>query len=324
MGASEKRAPVISATAQGLRVGRTGDRLGPAHAVGDVHDPVLRAQRDRVHDNATSHGVTGGIEGLELAGGVLAVAEQDRGHERGLRPVRGAWTVTRRAPRRCRVRARMGRRQVRPRCRSPGSRPRGTGRSRRPAPCHRRPAGHRAPPGPAPAPRWAARPGAPPWGTRPGPRGSRKLQNTGPSSVSNAPESVWQIRVPTRSPGTRSGVNWMRRNEASRASASVRIVWVLARPGTPSSSGCPPASRATRTRSSIWPWPTITRRISNRTASAVARIGKRADRRDGRSRPTGGVGHEISCARRPGLVVSFGTAQHPPAARSSQHAAGLV
>ena len=39
---------------------------------------------------------------------------------------------------------------------------------------------------------------------------SRKLQWTGPSSVSKPPWSGRQIRVPTRSEGTRSGVNWMR------------------------------------------------------------------------------------------------------------------
>src|SRR6185312_2776373 len=39
---------------------------------------------------------------------------------------------------------------------------------------------------------------------------SRKLWNTGPSSVSNRPVSGRHTRVPTRSAGTRSGVNWMR------------------------------------------------------------------------------------------------------------------
>ena len=39
---------------------------------------------------------------------------------------------------------------------------------------------------------------------------NKKLQNTGPSSVSKPPWSGRQILVPTRSEGTRSGVNWIR------------------------------------------------------------------------------------------------------------------
>ena len=39
---------------------------------------------------------------------------------------------------------------------------------------------------------------------------SRKLPKTGPSSVSKLPVSGRQTRVPTRSAGTRSGVNWTR------------------------------------------------------------------------------------------------------------------
>src|SRR3954454_17149893 len=76
------------------------------------------------------------------------------------------------------------------------------------------------------------------------------------------------MRVPTRSAGTRSGVNCKRLNEPPRTSATVLTVSVLARPGTPSSSTCPPARSATSTRSSIASWPTITRLISN---SAVSR-----------------------------------------------------
>src|SRR3954451_18666024 len=76
------------------------------------------------------------------------------------------------------------------------------------------------------------------------------------------------MRVPTRSAGTRSGVNCKRLNEPPSTSATVLTVSVLARPGTPSSRTWPPASSATSTRSSIASWPTITRLISN---SAVSR-----------------------------------------------------
>ena len=46
------------------------------------------------------------------------------------------------------------------------------------------------------------------------------------------------------SAGIRSGVNWMRLNSSDSASASVRIISVLARPGTPTSRQCPRANSA--------------------------------------------------------------------------------
>ena len=103
----------------------------------------------------------------------------------------------------------------------------------------------------------------------------RKLQKTGPSSVSNVPVSGRYTRVPTRSAGTRSGVNWMRANEPPSTAAVVLTVSVFARPGTPSMSRCPCASRQTSTRSSIASCPAMTRRISksacsNRSSGTVA------------------------------------------------------
>src|SRR3954467_5629386 len=85
------------------------------------------------------------------------------------------------------------------------------------------------------------------------------------------------MRVPTRSAGTRSGVNCRRLKEPPSTSATVLTVSVLASPGTPSSSTWPPARSATSTRSSIASWPTITRLISNRApsrASCAARSGR--------------------------------------------------
>src|SRR6478672_2099100 len=98
---------------------------------------------------------------------------------------------------------------------------------------------------------------------------SRKLQNTGPSSVSKSARSGRYTRVPTRSDGTRSGVNCTRWNVPPSTAAVVLIVRVFARPGTPSMSTWPPESRQTRTRSSISSWPAITRRISNRACSSL-------------------------------------------------------
>ena len=100
---------------------------------------------------------------------------------------------------------------------------------------------------------------------------SRKLQKTGPSSVSNEPESGRYMRVPTRSDGTRSGVNWTRWKLPPSTWAVVLIVSVFARPGTPSIRRWPPASRQTSTRSSIASCPAITRLISKRACSRSSR-----------------------------------------------------
>src|SRR5215210_1124126 len=75
------------------------------------------------------------------------------------------------------------------------------------------------------------------------------------------------MRVPTRSDGTRSGVNCTRENDPPRTLAVVLIVSVFASPGTPSRSRWPSESRQTRTRSSIASCPAITRRISNSACS---------------------------------------------------------
>src|SRR5919202_1693788 len=78
------------------------------------------------------------------------------------------------------------------------------------------------------------------------------------------------MRVPTRSAGTRSGVNCRRLNEPPSTSATVLTVSVLASPGTPSSRTCPPARSATSTRSSMASWPTITCLISKSAASSAS------------------------------------------------------
>src|ERR687896_609462 len=79
------------------------------------------------------------------------------------------------------------------------------------------------------------------------------------------------MRVPTRSDGTRSGVNWMRLKVPPTTDASVLIVSVFASPGTPSSSTWPPVSSATMTRSSIASCPMITRFISKSALSSASR-----------------------------------------------------
>src|SRR4051812_16068631 len=117
---------------------------------------------------------------------------------------------------------------------------------------------------------------------------SSRLQNTGPSAVVNSPVFWFQMRVPTRSAGTRSGVNWMRRNVPRTVAASVFTVSVFARPGTPSTSRWPPASIETSTRSRKWSWPTTvfftsysTRSIRVDAGSMVPLEGGKTDRRSG-------------------------------------------
>ena len=72
------------------------------------------------------------------------------------------------------------------------------------------------------------------------------LEKTGPLCTRNSPVRASRIGVPAMSLGSRSGVNWMRLKPVSMALASVRTMSVLARPGSPSSSTCPPVSRAMR------------------------------------------------------------------------------
>src|SRR6187455_1876692 len=96
---------------------------------------------------------------------------------------------------------------------------------------------------------------------------SSRWVNTGPSEVLNSPLRGLKMRVPTRSAGTRSGVNWIRLKVPRKACARVFTVSVLASPGTPSTSRWPCASTATITRSRKWSWPTTTRLTSYRTRS---------------------------------------------------------
>src|SRR2546428_116146 len=74
--------------------------------------------------------------------------------------------------------------------------------------------------------------------------------------------------TPVMSAGMRSGVNWMRWNRTSRASASERTSSVLAVPGTPSSSTWPRASRHTTTSRVAASWPSTTDRMASRMRPA--------------------------------------------------------
>ena len=82
-----------------------------------------------------------------------------------------------------------------------------------------------------------------------------KLACTGPSRVSNVAVCGSYTWVPRMSLGSRSGVHWMRTNDALTAQASVAAAVVLARPGTLSRRMWPSARRVTISvvRSRGWP-----------------------------------------------------------------------
>ena len=99
---------------------------------------------------------------------------------------------------------------------------------------------------------------------------STRLAKIGPSSVSNASLDGRHTRVPTMSPGMRSGVNWSRLKVPPIASARVRTARVFATPGTPSRRTCPRARRPTSIRSTMRSWPTTTFFTSKSVRSSVS------------------------------------------------------
>src|SRR5262245_57052131 len=84
---------------------------------------------------------------------------------------------------------------------------------------------------------------------------SRICAKTGPGRNSKSPSFWLKARTPVMSEGSRSGVNWMRRNVQSRDRATAFASIVLPTPGTSSMRRCPPQSRVmrhSRTSSSLW------------------------------------------------------------------------
>ena len=90
-----------------------------------------------------------------------------------------------------------------------------------------------------------------------------------PGLNSNSRSTGLNTLTPVTSPGSRSGVNWMRRTVASTEAARARASMVLPTPGTSSMSRCPSASRQTselRTASGL---PSITVPTAARIASVT-------------------------------------------------------
>src|SRR5262245_48647439 len=102
---------------------------------------------------------------------------------------------------------------------------------------------------------------------------STRLAKTGPGWNLNSPRppSLKYTSEPVTSAGSRSGVNWIRENCASRFLASALMARVLASPGKPSTSRLPLASRPSSRRSIIASCPTIDSPIRFWSASTAAR-----------------------------------------------------
>src|SRR5690606_39117288 len=88
--------------------------------------------------------------------------------------------------------------------------------------------------------------------------------NMGPRLTWNSPDLGLKIKVPIRSAGSRSGVNWMRLNWQLMALDRAFTAVVLASPGTPSSSTCPSARTPISSFSSMFFWPMTVRPTSSR------------------------------------------------------------
>ena len=99
---------------------------------------------------------------------------------------------------------------------------------------------------------------------------SRRFAKTGPKRGVNVCVAGFRICVPVTSAGRRSGVNWMRWNDASIAPASVFASRVLARPGTPSSRTCPRMRSAITRRSTTASCPTTARATSARSLAITS------------------------------------------------------
>ena len=117
-----------------------------------------------------------------------------------------------------------------------------------------------------------------------------RLANSGPgwNSRERAPSAPSRrMLVPVMSAGIRSGVNCTRLKLRSSASPMVRTSSVLPRPGMPSSSAWPPASRQVSTprTTSGWPmmtWPTsvsMARAVSMKRYGVVVPLGRALARR---------------------------------------------
>ena len=88
---------------------------------------------------------------------------------------------------------------------------------------------------------------------------STMLAKIGPAWNSNTPCFWSYTLMPVMSPGSRSGVNWMRVLVPCTDCAMARASEVLPVPGTSSSSTCPSLSIAVSTSSTTWRLPSTAR-----------------------------------------------------------------
>ena len=99
---------------------------------------------------------------------------------------------------------------------------------------------------------------------------SSRFVKIGPERNSNRPDCMSYTVEPSRSAGSRSGVNCTRLKSRPNAAANDRAISVFPRPGRSSMSTWPPASTVVRISVSAPRLPTTTRPISSRTASQFA------------------------------------------------------
>ena len=96
---------------------------------------------------------------------------------------------------------------------------------------------------------------------------SKMFVKTGPRRSVKVLEARSNTFVPVMSEGMRSGVNCTRPKPALTSRARVLAMRVLAVPGTPSSSTCPPVKSATSICWKASSWPTTTLAASARISA---------------------------------------------------------
>src|SRR5579862_969337 len=101
---------------------------------------------------------------------------------------------------------------------------------------------------------------------------STRLPKSGPGWKTNCrrPSTSLRIGLPVMSPGSRSGVNWMRFASSRNACARPFTSSVLPRPGKPSSRRCPRASIPVITCSTSLSWPKRTVFNTSRSRASFA------------------------------------------------------
>ena len=122
-----------------------------------------------------------------------------------------------------------------------------------------------------------------------------RLAKMGPGwkTKRRAPSISWRMGLPVMSPGSRSGVNWMRLASSPQAAARPLTSSVFPRPGRPSTRMCPEARMPVMTCSMSCCWPKRTLlRVSRKRPSREAAAWSSAGLGGARGVMRGEIGHE--------------------------------